>query len=336
MSDGNGHRGASTAATTTFFDDPIPPLPPAPAPEAVHGTHEAFVQQRLVEIHDRQRRRINARALRLGRRTAAVQGLRVRLALHRRSLLVAARENSRVHEQPVPPRGLAFDGHSRALGTVALVVVLAVCVLADYLVDRGSLQVLRLPLRLTQVLALLVAVVQTMSAHAVGRLLRRQSEAVDPGALRHERTKMRVLIVFIAVTVAGLAVLRGLLGTLVFGVMILAVGGAAAVVAVTASYLHASTRLDALGATARRLRREGWAATRVGRRLVRAQARQAVAASDLRATAAAVVAQVDVVYATHSPPDDGGEPPWVVEMRRWARGEDLPGEPAHPVHEEQG
>lgn len=280
MSEGNGHRGATTAATTTFFDDPIPPLPPAPAPEAVHGTHEAFVQQRLVEIHDRQRRRINGRALRLGRRTAAVQGLRVRLALHRRSLLVAARENSRVHEQPVPPRGLAFDGHSRALGTVALVVVLAVCVLADYLVDRGSLQVLRLPLRLTQVLALLVAVVQTMSAHAVG--------------------------------------------------------GAAAVVAVTASYLHASTRLDALGATGRRLRREGRAATRVGRRLVRAQARQAVAASDLRATAAAVVAQVDLVYASHRLPVDGGEPPWVVEMRRWARGEDLPTEPVHPAREEQG
>jgi hypothetical protein len=186
------------------------------------------------------------------------------------------------------------------------------------------------------VLALLVAVVQTMSAHAVGRLLRRQSEAVDPGALRHERTKMRMLVVFIAITVAGLAVLRGLLGTLVFGVMILAVGGAAAVVAITASYLHASTRLDALGATGRRLRWEGRAATRAGRRLVRAQARQAVAASDLRASAAIVVAQVDLVYAHHRLPVDGGEPPWLAEMRRWARGEGLPTDREHPTGEAQG
>lgn len=336
MSDGNGHGSAAPTATAAFFDDPVPPLPPAPSPEAVDRAHEAFVQQRLVEIHARHRRRINRRALRLGRGTAAVRAQRVGLALRRRSLLVAARENGQVHEQPVPPRSSPFDGHSRALGTVALVAVLAVCVLADYLVDRGSLQVLRLPLRLTQVLALLVAVVQTIAAHAAGRLLRRQSEAVDPGALRHERTKMRLLIGLVATTVAGLAVLRGLQGTVVFGVMILAVGGAAAVVAVTVSYLHASTRLDALAATGRRLRREGRAATRAGRRLVRAQARQAVAASDLRASAATVVAQVDLVYASHRAPIGGGEPPWVAEMRRWARGEDLPGGEAHAARDEQG
>ena len=322
MHDNNdGERPVDTA--WSFFDRPVEPRLVPPSPVEVDRVRRAFVQRRILEIQARHQRRIARRLRTLGRRDADVQALRARLAVHQRSLLVAETEDRAVRAIPPPPRGLAHDAYHRA-SSLGLVVALTICVVADYLVDRGALQVLLLPLRLTQVLALLVAVVQTLAAHTVGRLLRRLSLTLDPDVLAHERTIMRLLAGLVVVTVVGLAALRAVFGTALLGLLMLGTGAAAALVAVTASYLHASLRVDALGATERRIRRRAWLAIRTGRRLLGAVARRTAAVGDLRASASAVAVSVDLVYDDALVHLDGDEPPWIQQMRRWAEGDELP------------
>jgi hypothetical protein len=261
--------------------------------------------------------------------TADVHALDTRLSLQQRALENAQRETNAVLDRPASPR-IAYDGHMRALGTPALVMTLLLCVVVDYLVDRGALQALLLPLRTTQALALLIAVVQTLSAHTVGRLLRRQVDSLDPDGLRSERLGMWVLIVFVIVTVAGLAAVRGARSSMLLAVLLFAVGTAAAVVAATASYLHASTRVDAVRRAFSHVRRAGSALARSRRRQLRALTRRASAVSDLRATAGSVVAQVESVCALTDVQLDGDEPAWIGLLRRWAQGHGLPSEEIAP------
>lgn len=310
--------------TRSFFERPIDPEVPAPAPEEVARLRHAQVWRRVAELQARHRRTIARRLIVLGRRDAEVRTLRARLALRQRALLAAEQEDRTARMLAPSPGLLPYEPHHRALGHLGLAFVLALCVLADYLVDRSALQVLLLPLRLTQLLALLIATVQTLAAHMIGRLLRRSREVVDPGLLGHERRITVALGAFLAVTVGGVAVLRSYFGTTLLAVVMFGVGASAALVAVTACYLHASVRLDALGVTERRVGRRGWLATRTGRKLLRAEARRAVARGGLRAGAADLVARVDLVYAEHQVHLNGSEPPWVVQLRRWADGRDLP------------
>ena len=315
---------ATTNAPRAFFDRPIAAEVARPAADEMARTRHAHVWRRLAEIQARHRRTIHRRLTVLGRRQADMVALQSRLALRHRALLAAEEEDRAARSLAPAPGVLPHEPHHRALGPVGLAAALGICIVADYLVDRSTLQVLLLPLRLTQLLALLVAVVQTLAAHTVGRLLRRSREAVDPGALAPERAIVVALAVLLAVTVTGMAVLRGMFGTTLLALVMFGVGSAASLVAVTASYLHANGRLDALGVTERRLRRRGWLAARTGRRLLRADARRTVAAGNLRAAAAGVVAEVEGVYAAHQVHLNGTEPAWVAQMRGWVEGRDLP------------
>lgn len=297
----------------------------APEPDASAIAAQAYVWRRLDEIQRRHRRRIARSVRRLARCTADAYALDARLAIQRRALEVAERESNAVVDRPASPR-VAYDGHTRALGTTALMLTLSVCIVADYLVDRGALQTLLLPLRMTQALALLIAVVQTLSAHTVGRLLRRQVDSLDPDGLRSERVEMWALVALVTVSVAGLAVVRGTRGSLILAALLFAVGTAAALVSATASYLHASTRVDAIRRASSHVRRAGSALARSRRRQLRAHARQASAMSDLQAAAGSVVAQVEGVYALANVHPGGGEPAWIDVLRRWARGQGLPNE----------
>jgi len=300
-----------------------------PTPEASAVAGRAYLWRRIDEIQRRNRRRIARSVRRLAMRTADVHALDTRLSLQQRALENAQRETNAVLDRPASPR-IAYDGHVRALGTPALVMTLLLCVVVDYLVDRGALQALLLPLRTTQALALLIAVVQTLSAHTVGRLLRRQVDSLDPDGLRSERLGMWVLIVFVIVTVAGLAAVRGARSSMLLAVLLFAVGTAAAVVAAAASYLHASTRVDAVRRAFSHVRRAGSALTRSRRRQLRALTRRASAVSDLRATAGSVVAQVESVYALTDVQLDGDEPAWIGLLRRWTQGHGLPSEEIAP------
>jgi hypothetical protein len=295
------------------------------SPETSAVAAQAYVWRRLDEIQRRQRRRVARSVRRLARCTADAHALDARLAIKRRALEVAERESDAVLDRPASPR-VAYDGHMRALGTPALVLTLSVCIVADYLVDRGALQTLLLPLRMTQALALLIAVVQTLSAHTVGRLLRRQVDSLDPDGLRSERVGMWALVALVTATVAGLAVVRGARGSLVLAGLLFAVGTVAALVSATASYLHASTRVDAIRRALSHVRRAGTALARSRRRQLRAHTRQASAMSDLQATAGSVVAQVESVYALANVRPGGGEPAWIDLLRRWTRGQGLPNE----------
>lgn len=315
---------AARAATRSFFDRPVAPEVARPAADELARVRAAHVWRRLAEIQARRRRAVHRRLTVLGKRHADVVTLESRLALRHRALLAAEEEDRAARSLAPPPGVLPHEPHHRALGPVGLAAALGVCVLADYLVDRSTLQVLLLPLRLTQLLALLVAVVQTLAAHTIGRLLRRSREAVDPGVLGPERAITLALAALVAVTVAAMAVLRGMFGTLLLALLMLGVGAAAALVAITASYLHTNVRLDALAATERRLGRRGWLAARTSRRLMRAEARRTVAVGNLRACAADVVAEVEGVYATNRVHLNGREPAWLAQMRRWVDGRDLP------------
>jgi hypothetical protein len=61
---------------------------------------------------------------------------------------------------------------------------------------------------------------------------------------------------------------------------------------------------------------------------LRAEARRTVAAGNLWACAADVVAEVEGVYATHRVHLNGSEPAWVAQMRGWVEGHDLPSDHA--------
>ena len=311
-------------APRAFFDRPVAAEVARPAADEMARTRHAHVWRRLAEIQARHRRAIHRRLTTLGKRHADVVSLQSRLALRHRALLAAEEEDRAARSLAPAPGVLPHEPHHRALGPLGLAVALGLCVVADYLVDRSTLEVLLLPLRLTQLLALLVAVVQTLAAHTIGRLLRRSREAVDPGALAPERRIVVGLCALLAVTVTAMAVLRGMFGTTLLALLMFGVGAAAALVAITASYLHANGRLDALGVTERRLGRRGWRAARTGRRLLRAEARRTVATGNLRAAAAGVVAEVEGVYATHQVHLNGSEPAWVAQMRHWVEGRDLP------------
>jgi hypothetical protein len=105
--------------------------------------------------------------------------------------------------------------------------------------------------------------------------------------------------------------------------IMLGVGAASTLVAVAASYLNTSTRLDAVGRTERRVRRAAIAVSRRERRLGNALAGAAAARRALQDGAAGIVNRVERAC------DDlrvelDPEPDWVVEARRWARGDDLP------------
>jgi hypothetical protein len=294
---------------------------PAPTPDDLVRRGRAEARARLVRLHDGWRRELVRLVRRHGRwrgRVCAAQGA-LDLAFWR--LAVAEDANASVRVQPPPVGGLAHDAHSRALGTVPLLLVLGLCAGADYLIDRGALQALLLPLALTQTLALFIAVVQTTASHVAGRLLRRQRETADPGALREERTALRLILGFVALTVVGLAGLRGVFGGWLLVAIMLGVGAASTLVAVAASYLHTNTRLDALRRSERRVRWAGAAVTRRERRLGNALAGAAAARRALQAGAAGIVSRVERAC------DDLGvefdpEPDWIVEARRVARGDD--------------
>src|SRR4029453_15715820 len=117
----------------------------------------AHVWRRLAEIQARHRRAIHRRLTTLGKRHADVVSLQSRLALRHRALLAAEEEDRAARSLAPPPGVLPHEPPHRALGPLGLAVALGLCVVADYLVDRSTLEVLLLPLRLTQLLALLVA-----------------------------------------------------------------------------------------------------------------------------------------------------------------------------------
>ena len=307
-------------------------VPAGPSREDRERTRDAYVRTRLAEIQATNRRPMNKAVRRLGRATARYMALEARMEMARRRVDAAEQANAEVHRTAPSPRGSGYDAHSRALGLIGLAVILAICVVADYLVDRSAMQVLLLPLRITQALALFVAIVQMGAAHTVGRLLRRQKEVVDEGSLRHERTKMRLLIGFLATTVVGMAALRAVDGSLLLAAVMFGVGASAAVVAVTASYLHANTRMDALAASERALRWRTRATARTGRRLVRAEADLAVRRNDFTTRASTIATAVDLVYTEHRAHLNGSEPAWLGKVRHWAAGHDLPaGPPPGPL-----
>jgi hypothetical protein len=319
----NGTPADGLAAAAIYLADPLGGEPALPSPADEAAQREAHVWQRLAELQQRHRRRLGRQLKQLGDRQAAVRALGARLVLARRALATAVRDNDAVHRRAPSPR-YAYDELGRALSGLGLVVILSVCVLFDYLVDRSALQVLLLPLRVTQTFALFIAVVQTLSAHTIGTLLRRVKESPDPGALHHERWAMGVLGALVASTVVGLAAFRGMNGSVLFGLVMLGTGAATSVVATTASYLHASPRMHAVRTTGRGVRRSGNRVARLGRKMFRADARTGVAASSLQATAAAIAAQVEAIYSAQGVRLDGREPPWIGRVRRLADGDGLP------------
>jgi hypothetical protein len=306
----------------SWFDDPLGPEGGSPPGQGA-GEHLALAWRRIGEIMERDGRRIRRLLRRLGRSHARVQALAARLAIRGHRVHHARRESDAVRRR-TPPLRFPWDGHARALPTVGLVAVLAVCVTIDYLVDRNALQVLLLPLRVTQALAMFIAVAQTLAAHTVGHLRRRMAEAADPDALHHERVTMWVLTGLVATTVAGLAVFRGMQGAALLGLVMFAVGAAASAVAATAAYLHANSRLSALRTTGNQLERTGDGASRLGRKLLRAEARRAADACGLQASASATLAKVEAVYALYDVSLNGREPPFVAHLRRLAAGTGLP------------
>ena len=319
----NGVPADGLAAAAIYLADPLGGEPAVPSPADEAAQREAHVWQRLAELQHRHRRRLGRQLKEVGDCQAAVRGLGARLVLARRGLAAAVRDNDAVHRRVPTPR-FAYDELGRALSTVGLVAILSVCILFDYLVDRSALQVLLLPLRVTQTFALFIAVVQTLAAHTVGTLLRRLKESPDPGGLRHERWAMGLLGALVAGSVVGLAVFRGMNGSALFGLVMLGTGAATSLVATMASYLHASPRVHAVRTTGRGVRRAGNRVARLGRKLFRADARTGVAASSLQATAAAIAAQVEAIYSAQGVRLDGREPPWIGRVRRLAEGEGLP------------
>jgi hypothetical protein len=221
----NGVPADGLAAAAIYLADPLGGEPAVPSPADEAAQREAHVWQRLAELQHRHRRRLGRQLKEVGDCQAAVRGLGARLVLARRGLAAAVRDNDAVHRRVPTPR-FAYDELGRALSTVGLVAILSVCILFDYLVDRSALQVLLLPLRVTQTFALFIAVVQTLSAHTVGTLLRRLKESPDPGGLHHERWAMGLLGALVAGSVVGLAAFRGMNGSALFGLVMLATGAA--------------------------------------------------------------------------------------------------------------
>lgn len=296
---------------------------PTPSEADRERRRRAQVQLRLAEIQKKQKRPVNRSVLVLGESIAVARAARFELGAAEQDMSMRQLERKTVLELAPPVGGLVYDQHSRALGSVGMWAILAICVVSDYLVDRGSMLVFRLPLALTESIALLIAVLQTMAAHSVGRLLRRHSEAEDPDTLRHEWRKMWLLIGFLAVVVLGVAAVRASLGSFVFALVILGAGAVSAVVATVASYLHASTRRDALEKTTREVRSSGHQVAGRGKDLLTSEAAVIAAVDSLQAAAATGVAKIELVYAANSfTPDE--EPPWVKEWRAWADGRALP------------
>ena len=122
-------------------------VPAGPSPEDRDRTRDAYVRNRLAEIQVTSRRPINAAMRRLGRSTARYMSLDARMEMARRRVAAAEQANAEVHRTAPSPRGSGYDAHNRALGPIGLAIILTICVIADYLVDRSAMQVLLLPLR---------------------------------------------------------------------------------------------------------------------------------------------------------------------------------------------
>jgi hypothetical protein len=296
-----------------------------PSSAVVAQSIAGYVQGRLSAIHAASNKKVTATVTALGDAVAEVDAAHARYHVTSHQVRKAIEASTTVRALPPAPGGLPTDSHSRALGRFSMVAILVVCLFGDWLVDRGSLLVFRLAFGFTETLAALIAVVQTLSAHTVGRLLRRLKEAIDPDELSHERKKMVILIGLITTTVIALALVRAALGNLLLAALVLGVGGASALVAVTISYLHANTRLDAIEDTDKKVDKAGNKAADTGRDVRRAEARMVGAVSELEAVAGGVVAKIDLVYQHHGVhPVAGDEPAWIIKLRDWAAGHNLP------------
>ena len=82
---------------------------------------------------------------------------------------------------------------ARAIGTPAYLAVAGLCFAADVLVDQGALQVLRLPMRTTMLLAIVVAIFQLVVAHWAGVAAKRASGYLDGFSAAADRRQSAVL-----------------------------------------------------------------------------------------------------------------------------------------------
>lgn len=313
-----------------FLEEPVDSAVVRPTADDVAESRKAFVRSRLAKIHSSSHKTVTAAVTGVGSAIAEVQAAQARFALTQRAVRYAELESGTVRALPPPPGGLRYEPHSRALGRFAMTTILGVCLFGDFLVDRGSLLVFRLAFGFTETLALLTAVIQTFSAHTVGRLIRRLKEAIDPDEMSHERWKMHLLISLITVVVIALALVRAARGNFLLAALVLGVGGSSALVAVTVSYLHANTRLDAIEDTDHKIRNAGNKAADRGRDLLQAEAKRVGAVSKLQATADDVVARIDLVYKNYGVQPSDNEPAWIRQLRDWASGQHLPSTSGQP------
>jgi hypothetical protein len=262
------------------------------------------------------------------RRGAEVARLRARLRGDLRVLADAQDELLIVRAVRAVAHDAERAAHQRRESAWTLAVVLAICTAVDLMAVRATLPVVLPPSRLASVVALSLAAAQTAAALAAGRLVHRVHSAADLRRSAAERTLLGALVGAVAAVIVATGLVLGATGGVGLGLVTVAGGATAALLAALASYLHQCTVAGLPGGAALRLRFRAGRAFRTDRRLRRACVRQRVAAGELRAAATAAVADVDLVYAEAQFGPAGGEPLWVRRMRRWARGENLPGEAA--------
>lgn len=224
----------------------------------------------------------------------------------------------------------------RGLSTAAYVLIMAVVAALQFVIDRGAMLTLLLPLGLTTAAAVFVTAVQLFAAHFAGHLLRREHHSVFPAVNigRFEIGLGRACLVFGVAIAVVLAVIRAAGGGLLSAVLFALVGVLAFVVAVVASYAYAHDGVAAVDRTRRQQARARRLAAHDMRRLLKSLAAWRAACQAFCSQSTLLCAFVDHAfdaaadsYARNHPEESlpvRPELPWLNEARLASHGV-LPG-----------
>lgn len=297
-------------------------------PELAHGRSRAADELRKLS------KRVQAAYNAVAAAKAKVRKRRDDLADQQVRLADAKAEVDFTHTLVRDPRPSPHphDQGGRGLSTFAYIALLVVIGYFQFNVDRGSLLVLRLPLGVTEVLALSLVVISILAAHWTGVVWRR-SHDMDPGDAESGQETLlgRTTLAGGIALALVVAAVRGIYAGWLSGVLFAVAGFVLFLVMCFAAYLHHNGAVSRRARSLRSHHRRQRVVRDADSQLAKAEAAYQMACRDLKRVAAGAVERVDQILLAArqralrrkdaTPPPPAADPDSLQELRRMAQGE---------------